>query len=121
MKDMKPLKKLMMGECSLTGEDMKLLAASLSDLPNLVELALWGNKNLGGSAELWSHHFKHMKPLQKLNLRECSLTGEDMKHIAASLSDLPNLAELKLWGNKDLGGSASSWRHYLKNVKHIQL
>ena len=99
---------------------MKHIAVSLSDMPTLVELNLSGNKALGGSAISWSPHLKQMKHLQKLHLSDCSLTGEDMKHIAVSLSDMPTLVELNLSGNKALGGSAISWSPHLKQMKHLQ-
>ena len=75
---------------------------------------------LGGFAISWSPHLKQMEHLQKLHLRDCSLTGEDTKHIAVSLSDMPTLVELNLSGNKTLGGSAISWSPHLKQMKHLQ-
>ncbi|XP_071806691.1 NLR family CARD domain-containing protein 4-like [Asterias amurensis] len=119
-KKMKNLKKLVLRDCSLTGEDMTHIASALCDLPNLVELDLSGNKSLGGSTALWAHHFMKMKNLQKLVLSGCSLTGEDMTHIAPALCDLPNLVELNLWANKSLGGSAALWAHHLKKMKNLK-
>ena len=120
LKQMKHLQKLDLSYCSLTGEDLKHIAVSLSDMPTLVELNLSGNEALGGSAISWSPHLKQMKHLQKLHLSDCSLTDEDMKHIAVSLSDMPTLVELNLSGNKALGGSAISWSPHLKQMKHLQ-
>ena len=96
LKQMKHLQTLHLCDCSLRAEDMKHIAVSLSDMPTLVELDLTCNKPLGGSAISWSPHLKQMKHLQKLELSDCFLTGEDMKHIAMSLSDMPTLAELNL-------------------------
>ena len=117
LKKMKHLQKLHLSWCSLRDEDMKHIAVSLSDMPTLVELDLLGVKALGGSAKSWSPHLKKMKHLQKLDLIYCSLTDEDMEHIAVSLSDMPTLAELDLSYNT-LGGSAI-WSH-LKQMKHLQ-
>ena len=76
---------------------------------------------LGGSAISWSPHLKQMKHLQKLEFNCCSLIGEDMKHIAVSLSDMPTLVELNLsWVMTALGGSAISWSPHLKQMKHLQ-
>ena len=120
LKQMKHLQKLHLSWCSLTDEDMKHIAVSLSDMPTLAELDLSGNTALGGSAISWSPHLKQMKHLQKLHLSWCSLTDEDMKHIAVLLSDMPSLAELNLSGNEALGGSAISWSPHLKQMKHLQ-
>ena len=119
LQHMKPLQCLLLAKCSLTGKDMGHIADSLRDLPNFVELSIWGNNDLGGSASLWCHHLQHMKPLQKLDLSYCSLTGKDMGHIAGSLGDLPNFAQLIIWGNRTLGGCASLWCHHLQHMKHL--
>ncbi|XP_033641641.1 leucine-rich repeat-containing protein 31-like [Asterias rubens] len=119
-KKMKNLKQLVLHGCSLAGEDMTHIAPALCDLPNLVELLLVGNGSLGGSAASWAHHFKKMKNLKQLVLYGCSLTGEDMTHIAPALCDLPNLVKLDLLINGSLGGSAASWTHHLKKMEHIQ-
>ncbi|XP_033646433.1 LOW QUALITY PROTEIN: uncharacterized protein LOC117305678 [Asterias rubens] len=118
-KEMKKLQNLDFSYSSLTGEDMTHIGPALCDLPNLVELNLMGNDALGGSAASWAHHFKRMKNLQKLHLSCCSLTGEDMTHIAPALCDLSNLVELSLVQNKALGGSAASWAHHFKRMKNL--
>ena len=120
LKQMKHLQKLHLSWCSLTDEDMEDIAVSLSDMPTLVELNLFCNTALGGSAKSWSPHLKQMKHLQKLHLSWCSLIEEDMKHIAVSLSDMPTLVELNLFCNTALGGSAKSWSPHLKQMKHLQ-
>ena len=99
---------------------MKHIASLLVNKANLTYLNLGHNAALGGSAISWSPHLKQMKHLQKLHLSDCSLTDEDMKHIAVSLSDMPTLVELNLSSNKALGGSAISWSPHLKQMKHLQ-
>ncbi|XP_071806696.1 LOW QUALITY PROTEIN: NLR family CARD domain-containing protein 4-like [Asterias amurensis] len=71
------------------------------------------------SAASWAHHFKKMKNLKRLVLICCSLTGEDMTHIAPALCDLPNLVELDLSMNESLGGSAASWAHNFKKMENL--
>ncbi|XP_071806697.1 NLR family CARD domain-containing protein 4-like [Asterias amurensis] len=119
-KKMKNLKSLFLSDCFLTGEDMTHIAPALCDLPNLVELHLSIIGSLGGSAASWAHHFKKMKNLKKLVLRESSLTGKDMTHIVPALWDLPNLVDLDLSENRSLGGSAASWAHHFKKMKNLQ-
>ncbi|XP_038050704.1 uncharacterized protein LOC119723884 isoform X2 [Patiria miniata] len=118
LKQLKFLPKLNLGGCSLNGQDIKHVAESLRDLPNLVELALSRNK-LGGTAALWCMHLKQLKSLTKLNLCRCSLNGHDIKHVAESLRDLPNLVELDLSFN-DLGGTAALWCMEVKQLLHLQ-
>ncbi|XP_033635803.1 NLR family CARD domain-containing protein 4-like isoform X2 [Asterias rubens] len=71
------------------------------------------------SAALWAYHFKKMKNLQTVVLSYCSLTVEDMTHIAPALCDLPNLVELDLEKN-NLGGSAALWAYHFKKMKNLQ-
>ncbi|XP_038050706.1 NLR family CARD domain-containing protein 4-like isoform X2 [Patiria miniata] len=118
LKQLKSLTKLVLSECSLNGQDIKQIAESLGDLPNLVELSLELNNDLGGTAALWCTHLKQLKSLTKLDLGHCSLNGQDMKQIAESLRDLTNLGELSLTGN-NLGGTAALWCMHLKQLKSL--
>ncbi|XP_038050689.1 NACHT, LRR and PYD domains-containing protein 3-like [Patiria miniata] len=118
LKQFKSLTKLGLDGCSLNGQDIKHVAESLRHLPNLVELYLSGN-NLGGTSALWSMEAKQLKSLTKLRLGECSLNGQDIKHVAESLRDLPNLAELSLHRN-NLGGTAALWCMEVKQLLHLQ-
>ncbi|XP_038050692.1 NLR family CARD domain-containing protein 4-like isoform X2 [Patiria miniata] len=119
VKQLKSLTKLGLGSCSLNGQDIKHVAESLGDLPNLGELNLNGN-NLGGTAALWCMHLKQLKSLTKLNLISCSLNGQDIKHVAESLRDLPNLGQLNLSDNYDLDGTAALWCTEVKQLLHLQ-
>ncbi|XP_038051100.1 NLR family CARD domain-containing protein 4-like [Patiria miniata] len=104
VKHWKALKKLGLGGCSLNGEDVKHVAESLKDQRNLVELDLSRN-DLGGTTETWCMEVKQLRTLTKLFLGDCSLNGQDIKHVAESLGDLPNFVELDL-SNNNLGGTA---------------
>ncbi|XP_022083495.1 uncharacterized protein LOC110975361 isoform X2 [Acanthaster planci] len=75
--------------------------------------------NLGDTAASWCQHVKQCKTLQELRLRECSLTGQDMVHVAGSLRDLPNLVGLYLTNN-NLGGTAAVWCEQLKKCKALR-
>ncbi|XP_022111634.1 leucine-rich repeat-containing protein 31-like [Acanthaster planci] len=118
LKELKPVQRLNLMGCSLNGKDMVHVAESLKDLPNLVSLDVPGN-NLGGTAASWGMHLKDLKPLQELDLGDCSLNGKDMVHVAESLKDLPNLVSLHVSCN-NLGGTAASWGMRLKELKPLQ-
>ncbi|XP_033647314.1 NLR family CARD domain-containing protein 3-like isoform X2 [Asterias rubens] len=75
---------------------------------------------LGGCASLWAPPLKQMNHLKNLSLAHCQLIGEDMAHIAESVSDMPTLIDLDLSGNETLGGSASLWATQLKGMKHLK-
>ncbi|XP_038050714.1 NLR family CARD domain-containing protein 4-like isoform X1 [Patiria miniata] len=91
----------------------------LRHLPNLIHKLYLAGNNLGGTAALWCMHLKQLKSLTKLDLSYCSLNGQDMKHVAESLRDLPSLGELRLNGN-DLGGTAALWCMEVKQLQHLQ-
>ncbi|XP_022108270.1 NLR family CARD domain-containing protein 4-like isoform X3 [Acanthaster planci] len=93
LKELKPLQRLNLSYCSLNGKDMVHVAESVKDLPNLVSLDVSLNQIVGTAAS-WGMHLKELKPLQRLNLRNCSLNGQDMVHVAESVKDLPNLVSL---------------------------
>ncbi|XP_038061690.1 uncharacterized protein LOC119732303 [Patiria miniata] len=125
LRELKFLEQLHIRNCSLTGTDIEIIAASLnseaiaaalSDIPTLVELDLSGNFMLAGSGA-WSH-LKRLKQLKKLVLKECWLCDADIEPITASLSDIPTLVELDLSGNEDLSG-LDAWSH-LKGLKQLK-
>ncbi|XP_038050712.1 NLR family CARD domain-containing protein 4-like isoform X2 [Patiria miniata] len=118
LKQFKSLRKLNLNSCSLNVKDIKHVAESFRDLPNLVELD-FSHNNLGGTSALWYTHFNQLKSLTKLDLGSCSLNGKDLKHVAESLRDLPNLAELYLYFNR-LGGTAALWCMEVKQLLHLQ-
>ena len=118
LKEMKHLEKLVLGYCSLTDEDLKEIAVSLSNMPNLVKLDLSGNETLVGLRASW-FHLKGMKYVRKLHLGNCLLTGQDVKHIALSVGSMPNLVELALSSNDTLSGSGAAWSH-LKVMEYLR-
>ncbi|XP_022111635.1 ribonuclease inhibitor-like [Acanthaster planci] len=118
LKELKPLQRLYLSSCSLNGQDMIHVAESLKDLPNFAGLDVSCN-NLGGTAASWGMHLKELKALQRLNLRNCSLNGQDMVHVAESLKDLPNFAGLDVSCN-NLRGTAASWGMHLKDLEPLQ-
>ncbi|XP_033642711.1 leucine-rich repeat-containing protein 31-like [Asterias rubens] len=120
LKRMNHLKELLLGGCNLTDVDMKPIAESVSDMPNLSHLDLTCNDALGSCAPLWALHLKRMNHLKKLTLVMCNLVDDDMEHIAESVSDMPNLSHLDLTCNTALGGCASLWALHLKRMNHLK-
>ncbi|XP_038052714.1 NLR family CARD domain-containing protein 4-like [Patiria miniata] len=117
LREIKSLNKLNLISCNLQSDDLEPIAVGLSNLPNLVELDLTGNKTLAGSGRAWSH-LREIKSLNKLNLRYCKLGSDDLEPIAVGLSNLPNLVELDLSGNETLAGSGRAWSH-LREIKSL--
>ncbi|XP_022083494.1 NACHT, LRR and PYD domains-containing protein 3-like isoform X1 [Acanthaster planci] len=118
LKDFKALQDLALFNCSLNGQDVINIMESLIPFPNALALDL-SRHNLGDTAASWCQHVKQCKTLQELRLRECSLTGQDMVHVAGSLRDLPNLVGLYLTNN-NLGGTAAVWCEQLKKCKALR-
>ncbi|XP_022105753.1 uncharacterized protein LOC110987358 isoform X2 [Acanthaster planci] len=114
------LQKLSLKYCSLTGEDAKLLAISLSCLANLTKLDLSFNESLGGSAGVWAPCLDQMRSLQKLYLRQCALSSKDVKYIAMSLSSMASCKDLNLSSNELLSASAGNWSPHLRRMHHLK-
>ncbi|XP_071809290.1 NACHT, LRR and PYD domains-containing protein 3-like [Asterias amurensis] len=90
--------------CSLTSNTMKPIAKSLGK-SHLVELDLSWNEGLRDSIQLW---FSSLQRVRKLVLRSCSLTGNDIQHIAVSQKEMSTIVELDLSGNPDAFASEES-------------
>ncbi|XP_071784529.1 leucine-rich repeat-containing protein 31-like [Asterias amurensis] len=88
-------------------------------MTNIFKLDL-SHTNLGGCASLWAPPLKKMKHLTELTFIGCNLIGEDMAHIAESVSDISTLIDIELSRNKTLCGCASLWATHLKRVKRLK-
>ncbi|XP_022110584.1 leucine-rich repeat-containing protein 31-like [Acanthaster planci] len=75
------LEELELYGCSLQSTDIEHLAVALSQMPALRELSLKDNWSLGGSAESWAPSLEKLRYVRHLNLDNCALTEEDMRHI----------------------------------------
>ncbi|XP_038059882.1 NACHT, LRR and PYD domains-containing protein 3-like [Patiria miniata] len=118
LKEMTSLQSVTLLSCRLMPYYMELVVGGLSSMPNLVELDLSGNTLLAGSRRSWSY-LTEIKTLNKLVLRVCNLSRNDIQHIAVALSNMPNLEELDLSKNETLAGSGRSWSH-LKKIKTLK-
>ncbi|XP_022111272.1 NACHT, LRR and PYD domains-containing protein 3-like isoform X2 [Acanthaster planci] len=112
------LQQLNLRNCSLLAQDVELVAQSLGNLPNLVELILSEN-DLRDSAFVWCSHLAQLQQLQQLNLRRCSLTEQDIKSVIVPLRKLPQLHALNLSEN-DLGGVALSLCEHFKQLQNLK-
>ncbi|XP_033647818.1 NLR family CARD domain-containing protein 4-like [Asterias rubens] len=88
LEEMENLKKLKLRDCSLVGKDVE----SLAGMVKLTKLQLSGNVKLNLSTSEWSKCLRCLKRLEKLGINDCNIATEDLKFIAESCSDMPNLA-----------------------------
>ncbi|XP_022111275.1 protein NLRC5-like [Acanthaster planci] len=122
MKEMANLHTVRFERCALSEKAMGHISDSLVSVPYLEEMNISFNGCLGGTVASWCMEFKQFHKLRKLNMGHCSLHGEDIKAMAESVKDLPELDELKLNGN-DLGGTGEQWCHVIQlpNLKTLDL
>ncbi|XP_033646472.1 protein NLRC5-like [Asterias rubens] len=121
LKGIRHLEEVYLEECGLIDKDIEPIAVALSGVFTLAHLNLNDNDALGGCASLWAQHLKKMNHLKELTLMACNLTGGDMKPIAESVSDMPNLIDLDLSDNDPLSDCASFWAPHLKLMtKHLK-
>ncbi|XP_038053515.1 uncharacterized protein LOC119725958 isoform X2 [Patiria miniata] len=113
---------LIIGWLSLTSEDFASILESFSNRRDLVSLKLDGIHGAGGSAGIWTIPLQNLTGIRELGLRNCSLQSTDIKHLAAALGQMPNLAVLNLKGNYDLGGMMTSqtWAASLPLMIHLK-
>ncbi|XP_038053602.1 uncharacterized protein LOC119726057 [Patiria miniata] len=114
------LKKVELSDCSLQNADIEHIAAALGQVPNLADLNLSKNSNLGGNAGIWAASLQRMMHLKSLGLSECGVNGQDLLHIASSVGEMPNLADLNLSKNLNLGGNAGVWAASLQRMMHLK-
>ncbi|XP_038077600.1 uncharacterized protein LOC119745363 isoform X2 [Patiria miniata] len=91
--------RITVSSCPFDGQDMADILEAVCCRGDVVGLSVCHMSELGGSAALWSPSLRHLKSLKQLKLSYCSLQSEDNEHLAASVSELPNLAKLDLCGN----------------------
>ncbi|XP_048460506.1 leucine-rich repeat-containing protein 31 [Rhincodon typus] len=90
---------------SLTANDAVNLAALLPNLPNLEELDLSWNELIGGTLKVLTNHMQHIPQLRVLVLGSCRLSELDLSAIGDWIQLLPNVEEIDLSWNSDLGGN----------------
>ncbi|XP_022080102.1 uncharacterized protein LOC110973527 isoform X2 [Acanthaster planci] len=116
--------KLDLGHYPFTGPHLADIIGAMSDRVDLVELILGSVNGLSDSATRpWFPHLMQLKHLTRIELHCCSLQGEDIEHIAVSLSNMRTLTELNLSKNESLRDSGASWTHlqHLKQLKKLKV
>ncbi|XP_022097844.1 uncharacterized protein LOC110983151 [Acanthaster planci] len=78
------LQNLDLGSCNLTGGDIPHITNALNKMPKLVELDLSANETLVVSESFWSN-LANIKLTQQLKLKNCRLTGHDIRQMAEAL------------------------------------
>ncbi|XP_067897714.1 leucine-rich repeat-containing protein 31-like [Heterodontus francisci] len=107
-------KSMNLNNSQLTANDAVQLAALLPNLPNLEELDLSWNELIGGTLKLLANHLQHMSQLKVLVLGSCKLSEQDVSALGDCIQLLPNIEEIDLSWNSDLGGNLSVFTQKLK-------
>ncbi|XP_022111300.1 NACHT, LRR and PYD domains-containing protein 3-like [Acanthaster planci] len=110
----KQIQKVNLMSCNLTGDDVPYIAEALGTMPKLVELDVSSNVELGGSGEALSTMAK-LKHIQKIRLRDCNVTRDDMKYIANAMSRESALVRIDLSPCLIFGGSGEAWSSLVKD------
>ncbi|XP_022110598.1 uncharacterized protein LOC110990090 [Acanthaster planci] len=111
--------RLTIGKFSFFVTDVVEILQSLSNREDLVAVTLHDIYGVSGSAAFWASNLKKLTHLGELNLSACILLSTDIGHLAAAVSQMPALKELKLEGNLHLGGSGREWAPSLTEMVHI--
>lgn len=115
------LKSLRLGSCRLTTDDVRALGEALKVIPNLEELNLSWNSNVGGNLPLIFQKFQAGSNIQRLELVDCALTSEDGVFVGQLLPMLQNLEVLDLSINRNIGGSLNSIAQGLKSASNLKV
>ncbi|XP_038053580.1 leucine-rich repeat-containing protein 31-like [Patiria miniata] len=120
LQNLTELQELEIRDCSLQIADIEHIAAALGQMPNLADLNLSRNEELGGNAKTWAASLRKMIHLNSLNLSKCAINEQDLPHIASSVGEMPNLTDLNLSRKWGLGGSAEIWTPPLQNMTELR-
>uniref|UniRef100_H3B7M1 Leucine rich repeat containing 31 n=1 Tax=Latimeria chalumnae TaxID=7897 RepID=H3B7M1_LATCH len=115
------LKVLKLSSCRLTADDIMALGEGLESLPNLEELDLSWNSDIGGNLSPLTLKIQEGCPLKILRLTDCDLTAEDGKSLAKTLYRVPNLEVLDLSINKNIGSSLRLIAEELRNASRLSV
>ncbi|XP_078057648.1 leucine-rich repeat-containing protein 31-like isoform X3 [Mustelus asterias] len=105
----------------LTANDAVQLGDCIQHLPNLEEIDLSWNSDLGGNLSLITRKLKPVSKLKVVKLIDCNLTPEDGRALGKALSSTTGLEVLDLSMNKDVGSGLGILFQELKHVPHLQV
>ncbi|XP_010005009.1 PREDICTED: leucine-rich repeat-containing protein 31 [Chaetura pelagica] len=114
------LKVLRLSSCRLTAEDVTSLGEAFEIVPQLEELDLSWNSNIGGKLSLLTKKLQEGCKLKILKITDCNLTAKDGESLAEILNVIPNLEVLDLSINKHIGCSMKVIAQDLKNVPGLK-
>ncbi|XP_010218343.1 PREDICTED: leucine-rich repeat-containing protein 31 [Tinamus guttatus] len=96
-----------LNNCALSATDVTELASLLPYLPKLEEISLSWNGGVGGSLKALTTQLHHVNLLKVLRLNSCRLTAEDVTSLGEAFEIVPQLEELDLSWNSNIGGKLS--------------
>nr|XP_025961524.1 leucine-rich repeat-containing protein 31 isoform X1 [Dromaius novaehollandiae] len=114
------LKVLRLNNCRLTAEDVTSLGEAFEIVPQLEELDLSWNSNIGGKLSLLTKKLQKGCKIKFLKITDCNLTAKDGESLAQILNVIPNLEVLDLSVNKHIGCSMKIIVQDLKNVPGLK-
>ncbi|XP_064372667.1 leucine-rich repeat-containing protein 31 isoform X3 [Dromaius novaehollandiae] len=114
------LKVLRLNNCRLTAEDVTSLGEAFEIVPQLEELDLSWNSNIGGKLSLLTKKLQKGCKIKFLKITDCNLTAKDGESLAQILNVIPNLEVLDLSVNKHIGCSMKIIAQDLKNVPGLK-
>ncbi|ELW64798.1 Leucine-rich repeat-containing protein 31 [Tupaia chinensis] len=97
-----------LNNCGLTAADLRELGEALDAIPDLEELNLSWNSEVGGNLPVVFHKVQDRSKIRTLELVECALTPDDGVFVAQVIPLLSNLQELDLSANKNVGSSSEN-------------
>ncbi|XP_043558458.1 leucine-rich repeat-containing protein 31-like isoform X2 [Chiloscyllium plagiosum] len=115
------LRVLVLGSCRLSEMDLSALGDWIQHLPNVEEIDLSWNSDLGGNLSLFTQKLGVDSKLKILKLVDCDLTAKDAKALGQALSVITKLEVLDLSMNKDVGSGLETLFQELKHVPHLQV
>uniref|UniRef100_A0A8B9U2Y3 Leucine rich repeat containing 31 n=1 Tax=Anas zonorhyncha TaxID=75864 RepID=A0A8B9U2Y3_9AVES len=114
------LRVLRLNNCRLTAEDVTSLGEAFEIVPQLEELDLSWNSNIGGKLSLLTKKLPKGCKIKLLRMTDCNLTAKDGESLAEMLTVIPNLEVLDLSINKHIGCSMKVIAQDLKNVPGLR-
>ncbi|XP_035413086.1 leucine-rich repeat-containing protein 31 isoform X2 [Cygnus atratus] len=114
------LRVLRLNNCRLTAEDVTSLGEAFEIVPQLEELDLSWNSNIGGKLSLLTKKLPKGCKIKLLKITDCNLTAKDGESLAEMLNVIPNLEVLDLSINKHIGCSMKVIAQDLKNVPGLK-
>ncbi|XP_048810811.1 leucine-rich repeat-containing protein 31 isoform X1 [Lagopus muta] len=114
-------KNLDLNNCALSAADVTELASLLPFLPELEEISLSWNGCVGGTLKTLTAQFHHVNLLKVLRLNNCRLSAEDVTSLGEAFEVVPQLEELDLSWNSNIGGKLSLLTKKLRKGCKIKL